>query len=202
MANDAPIEPSTLAAQQAEADEHAPPTSLLRLCLLAMVVGIVTGIGAVVFRALIGLVHNVLFLGSCRSPTIPACSRRHPLGAVGHPGAGDRRNRRHLHRQQLRTRGEGPRRPRGDGRDLLQSRRDPPGGRVAKSLASALAIGSGAAVGREGPIIQIGSALGSTSARSIRMAMGSGSSWSPLAPAPASPRHSTHRSAACCSPSS
>jgi hypothetical protein len=32
---------------------------------------------------------------------------------------------------------------------------------VIKSLASALSIGSGAAVGREGPIIQIGSALGS-----------------------------------------
>ena len=36
-------------------------------------------------------------------------------------------------------------------------------GKVAlvKALASALSIGSGAAVGREGPIIQIGSALGS-----------------------------------------
>ena len=33
---------------------------------------------------------------------------------------------------------------------------------VIKSLASALSIGSGAAVGREGPIIQIGAALGST----------------------------------------
>ena len=32
---------------------------------------------------------------------------------------------------------------------------------VIKSLASALSIGSGAAVGREGPIIQIGAALGS-----------------------------------------
>ena len=32
---------------------------------------------------------------------------------------------------------------------------------VIKSLASALSIGSGASVGREGPIIQIGSALGS-----------------------------------------
>jgi chloride channel protein, CIC family len=33
---------------------------------------------------------------------------------------------------------------------------------VIKSLASALSIGTGAAVGREGPIIQIGAALGST----------------------------------------
>ena len=43
---------------------------------------------------------------------------------------------------------------------------------VVKSLASALAIGSGAAVGREGPIIQIGSALGSTLGQVIRMAVG------------------------------
>jgi len=43
---------------------------------------------------------------------------------------------------------------------------------VAKSLASALSIGSGAAVGREGPIIQIGSAFGSTLGQVIRMSMG------------------------------
>ena len=38
-----------------------------------------------------------------------------------------------------------------------------------KSLASALSIGSGAAVGREGPIIQIGATLGSTAGQLIRM---------------------------------
>ena len=37
---------------------------LLRLSLLAIVVGIVTGFGAVAFRALIGLIHNITFLGS------------------------------------------------------------------------------------------------------------------------------------------
>ena len=41
---------------------------------------------------------------------------------------------------------------------------------VIKSLASALSIGTGAAVGREGPIIQIGAALGSTLGQMIRMA--------------------------------
>jgi chloride channel protein, CIC family len=40
---------------------------------------------------------------------------------------------------------------------------------IVKSLASALSIGSGAAVGREGPIIQIGSALGSAFARAIKL---------------------------------
>jgi CIC family chloride channel protein len=43
---------------------------------------------------------------------------------------------------------------------------------VVKSVASAIAIGSGAAVGREGPIIQIGSALGSTLGQLVRMRTG------------------------------
>ncbi len=50
------------------------------------------------------------------------------------------------------------------------------GGRIApqvavvKSLASALCIGGGGSVGREGPIVQIGSALGSTLGRVVRVA--------------------------------
>jgi CIC family chloride channel protein len=43
---------------------------------------------------------------------------------------------------------------------------------LVKSLASAIAIGSGASVGREGPIIQIGSALGSTLGQFVRMPVG------------------------------
>jgi CIC family chloride channel protein len=40
---------------------------------------------------------------------------------------------------------------------------------VVKALASAITIGSGGSVGREGPIVQIGSAMGSTLARVMRM---------------------------------
>ena len=36
---------------------------LVRLSLLAIVVGLVTGLGAVLFRDLIGLIHNIGFLG-------------------------------------------------------------------------------------------------------------------------------------------
>ncbi len=43
---------------------------------------------------------------------------------------------------------------------------------LVKSLASAVAIGSGSSVGREGPIIQIGSALGSTLGQIVRMPSG------------------------------
>jgi CIC family chloride channel protein len=38
--------------------------SLLVLCLLALVVGIMTGLGAVALRALIGLFHNALYNGT------------------------------------------------------------------------------------------------------------------------------------------
>ena len=37
---------------------------LVRLSLITIVVGLITGFGAVLFRALIGLVHNIAFLGA------------------------------------------------------------------------------------------------------------------------------------------
>lgn len=46
--------------------------------------------------------------------------------------------------------------------------RIPPQVAVVKALASALTIGGGGSVGREGPIVQIGSALGSTAGRLVR----------------------------------
>lgn len=46
--------------------------------------------------------------------------------------------------------------------------RIPPAVAAVKSVASALCIGSGGSVGREGPIVQIGSALGSTVGQALR----------------------------------
>jgi len=39
------------------------PIGLFRLSLIAIFVGIVTGIGAIAFRGLIGFIHNLFFLG-------------------------------------------------------------------------------------------------------------------------------------------
>ena len=40
------------------------PLGLLRFSLLAVLIGIVAGLGAVVFRGLIAVFHNLLFLGT------------------------------------------------------------------------------------------------------------------------------------------
>ena len=48
--------------------------------------------------------------------------------------------------------------------------RIPPQVAIVKALASALCIGGGGSVGREGPIVQIGSALGSTLGRVVKVA--------------------------------
>ena len=144
----------------AEEDERQP--GLPGLAVLAFFVGCVGGVGAWGFRMLIGLFHNLLFLGqfaffynaNLHTPAgpwgwgvilVPA------LGAVavawlvknfapeakGH-GVPEVMEAIHYNRGRIR-----------------------PQVAIIKSLASAISIGSGGAVGREGPIVQIGAAFGS-----------------------------------------
>jgi hypothetical protein len=54
---------------------------LVRLSLLAIVVGVITGFGAVLFRALIGLIHNIAFLGSLAIDYDSSVSPRRARGA-------------------------------------------------------------------------------------------------------------------------
>ena len=46
-----------------QVDDDIPQIGLVHLSILALIVGVVTGFGAIVFRDLIGLIHNAFFLG-------------------------------------------------------------------------------------------------------------------------------------------
>lgn len=143
----------------------AAPTQkkLSAMCFYALAIGVIAGLGAWGFRMLIGLFHNVLFLGefsfiynaNAHTPLSPwgAWIILVPvLGALivtwmvvnfapeakGH-GVPEVMDAIHYNQGNIR-----------------------PVVAIVKSVASALCIGSGGSVGREGPIIQIGSAFGST----------------------------------------
>ena len=144
---------------------------LVRLSLLAIVVGVITGFGAVLFRALIGLIHNIAFLGTFSIDydanvfTPPS-----PWGAliILVPVIGGQIVTFLITKFAPEARGHGV----PEVMDAIYYKEGliRPVVAVIKSLASALSIGTGAAVGREGPIIQIGSAIGSTLGQIVHMA--------------------------------
>ncbi len=146
---------------------------LVLLCGCAIVIGIVTGIGAVVFRDLIGLVHNLLFLG--RISTTYDASLFTPVSPWGPllilvPVVGGLGVTWLVSNFAPEAKGHGV--PEVMAAIYYRDGVIRPVVALVKSLASALAIGSGAAVGREGPIIQIGSALGSTFGQVVPMLVG------------------------------
>jgi CIC family chloride channel protein len=145
--------------------------SLPVLIGLACLIGVVAALGAVVFRAMISGVHNLFFLGKIgffydanlfdpASPWGPFIILAPVIGglivvwlvqtfapeAKGH-GVPEVMYAVY-HRK-------------GNVRGIVA---------VVKSIASAISIGSGASVGREGPIIQIGASFGSTLARRLSLA--------------------------------
>ena len=172
--NRSPATSARAAARELAApDEDFSQVGLVRLSGLALLVGLVTGFGAIGFRELIGLVHNTLFLGRVSfhydanlftplSPWGPLAILVPVLGALG---------------VTLLVTKFAPE-ARGHGVPEVMDAIYYKGGvirpvvAVVKSFASAISIGSGAAVGREGPIIQIGAALGSTLGQIVRMPPG------------------------------
>jgi CIC family chloride channel protein len=158
--------------------------SIVLLCILAVFVGVIGGIGAWIFRLLIGFFHNLLFLGefslhydaNIHTPTdvwgawiilVPV------IGAVGVAWL--------VKTFAPEAKGHGV--PEVMDAIYYNEGRIRPIVVVVKSLASALSIGSGGAIGREGPIIQIGATFGSvmgswvampTRQRVILMAAGAG----------------------------
>ena len=136
-----------------------------------MLVGVIGGFGAVAFRGLIAFFHNLLFLGKLSlvynanihtlpSPWGPFVILVPVLGAAGVSFL--------VTHFAPEAKGHGV----PEVMDAIYYNRGiiRPVVAVVKSLASALSIGSGGSVGREGPIIQIGSSFGSTLGQYIPMA--------------------------------
>ena len=147
------------------------PHTLVTMCLLAVVVGIVAAAGAWIFKKLIAFFHNALLLGQfgwsydvsdyvAINPWGPGIILVPPLAAIivaflvktyapeakGHgvPEVMDA-----IHYNEARMRWQVV---------------------VIKALASSLTIGSGGSAGREGPIIQMGAAMGVGGGRLCRHA--------------------------------
>lgn len=152
--------------EHAEKKEYGP----FVLALLSCITGIIAGCGAYLFRALIALFHNLFFNGmlsfaydanvhTAPSPwgvfivLVPVVGavcvvylvKNYAPEAKGH-GVPEVMDAIYYNNGVIR-----------------------PTVAVVKSLASALSIGSGGSVGREGPIAQIGSAFGSTLGQLMRM---------------------------------
>ena len=186
----------------AASDREDRRVSLLTLCLLALGVGIMTGVGAVALRSLIGLIHNLMFNGVFKIPydaNILEGPSRFGNWVILSPILGGLVVVYLVDRFAPEAKGHGV----PEVMDAVYYKRGEIRGVVAliKSLASALSIGSGASVGREGPIIQIGSALGSAFSRRSGSRPGRRSPYCRRARAPASRPPSTRRSAAYCSQS-
>jgi CIC family chloride channel protein len=146
---------------------------VIGMSLLSVGVGVITGIGAWVFRELIGFVHNLFFLQTFSFDYDSSVfTPFNPWGPwiILVPAVGALAVTFIITNFAPEAKGHGV--PEVMDAIYYNGGRIRPIVAVAKSLASALAIGSGAAVGREGPIIQIGSALGSTLGQVIRMPAG------------------------------
>lgn len=154
-------------------EERARRIGLPSLCALACGLGIVTGLGAVLFRDLIGFIHNLMFLGL---PSVQYDANlftpASPWGAfvILVPVIGAIIVTFLVNNFAPEARGHGV--PEVMDAIYYNSGRIRPVVAVVKSFASAVAIGTGSAVGREGPIIQIGSAIGSTLGQIIAMTAG------------------------------
>jgi CIC family chloride channel protein len=146
------------------------PLGPVRLGLLAVLVGLAAGLGAILFRGLIAFFHNLLFLGQVSlaydarahtppSPWGPLVILVPVVGAAGVVFL--------VKNFAPEVKGTGV----PEVIDAIYYRRGKIRLSVAafKALASSLSIGSGAPVGREGPIIQIGATFASAVGQLIPM---------------------------------
>jgi len=167
---DLPADSKTAPTSAAENEAEGRVFALPLVCLIAFLIGAVAAAGAVLFRYMISVVHNLLFNGVFSF----AYDANHfeapsPFGAfiILAPVIGGLIVVWLVKTFAPEAKGHGV--PEvmyavyhnnGNVRGIVA---------VVKSIASAISIGSGASVGREGPIIQIGASFGSTVARFLNV---------------------------------
>lgn len=148
------------------------PLGVFPMAILALLVGVIAGLGAVVFRALIGFFHNLLFLGELSfhyNANVHTAASPWGVWVIGVPVVGAIGVAYLVKTFAPEAKGHGV--PEVMDAIYYQKGRIRPVVAVVKSVASALSIGSGGSVGREGPIIQIGAAFGSTLGQIIKMSV-------------------------------
>jgi len=139
------------------------------ISIYAVAVGVVAGIGAVLFRYIISLCHNIFFQGSFSFAYDSTKHIESPFGwgVLLIPPIG-------MLIVVFLTRTFAPE-AKGHGVPEVMHAILERGGRIrpvvalVKSLASAICIGAGGSVGREGPIVQIGASFGSTLGQILRL---------------------------------
>jgi CIC family chloride channel protein len=132
------------------------------LLATALVVGLSTGVGAILFRYLI---QGVEWLGYVWAPAV--LSEWGRLYVVVVPAVGGLLVGLLVYFFAREAKGHGV--PEVMEAVALRGGRIRPQVALVKALASSLSIGSGGSVGREGPIVQIGSALGSTIGQALNL---------------------------------
>ncbi len=135
----------------------------MRFYLLTILVGLIAGAGAIFFRDLIGFFHNLFFYGTFSTSYDVL---KHALPSVWGPGvvfvpvAGAILVAFLVKNYAPEARGHGV----PEVMEAIYYKKGiiRPVVAIVKAIASSISIGTGGSVGREGPIIQIGAAFGST----------------------------------------
>ena len=139
--------------------------SMAALMVMAVLVGLGTGLTAVVFIKAIGWVTNFSFQQGQGLPQLLA-----PLGSawvIIVPILGALISGPMIAFWAIEAKGHGV--PEVMQAIIMKGGRIRPRVAVVKSLASSVCIGTGGSAGREGPIVQVGAALGSTAAQFLRL---------------------------------
>ena len=146
------------------------PLGLLGFSILSVFIGLIAGLGAAAFRGMIAFFHNLLFLG--KFSLIYDANVHTPLSPWGPfvilvPVVGAFVVAFLVKNFAPEAKGHGV----PEVMDAIYYNKGiiRPVVALIKSIASAISIGSGGAIGREGPIIQIGSSFGSSMGQIFKM---------------------------------